>query len=91
MYGLSPPILRRPAAIYRMLTFYEFIATSRRMALPDPHTILAMIGVPLSFPDEEETERLLNRDRKQRPAGGKGHKGIIPLDSQPLAKARKWI
>jgi hypothetical protein len=45
--------------------------------------------VPLGFPDEEETERLLNRDRKQRTAGGKAHKTIVPLDSQPVTKARK--
>ena len=50
-----------------------------------------MAGVPLGFPDEEETERLLNRDRKHRPAGGKAHKTIVPLDSQPVAKARKRI
>ena len=73
------------------MSFYEFIAQSRRMALPDTHTMLAMAGVPLGFPDEEETQRLLNRDRKQRPAGGKAHKTIVPLDSQPVAKARKRI
>jgi hypothetical protein len=30
--------------------------------------MLAKAGVPLGFPDEEETQRLLNRDRK-RPIG----------------------
>ncbi len=74
-----------------MQSFYEFLAQSRRMALPDARTMLSMAGVPLSFPDEEETERLLNRDRKQRPAGGKAHKTIVPLDSQPATKARKRI
>ena len=55
-----------------MLTFYEYIARSRRMALPDSHTMLGMAGVPLGFPDEEETVRLLNRDKKQRP-------GLLPF------------
>ena len=61
------------------------------MTLPDTHTMLATAGVPLGFPDEEDTQRLLNRDRKQRPAGGKAHKTIVPLDSQPALKARKRI
>jgi hypothetical protein len=74
-----------------MQTFMEYIAQSRKIALPDTHTMLAMAGVPLGFPDEEETVRLLNRDRKQRPAGGKAHKTVVPLDSQPAAKARKRI
>ncbi len=74
-----------------MLTFMEFLAQSRRMTLPDTHTMLAMAGVPLGFPDDEETQRLLNRDKKQRPAGGKAHKTVVPLDSQPVAKARKRI
>jgi hypothetical protein len=72
-----------------MLTFMEFLAQSRRMALPDTHTMLAMVGVPLGFPDEEETQRLLNRDGKLRPAGAKSHKASVPLDSQPPVKARK--
>jgi hypothetical protein len=74
-----------------MLSFYEYIAKSRKMALPDSHTMLGMAGVPLGFPDEEETVRLLNRDKKQRPAGGKAHKTIVPLDNQPPATARKRI
>ena len=49
-----------------MLSFYEYLAQSRRMALPDTHTMLATAGVPLGFPDEEETVRLLNRDRKRQ-------------------------
>jgi hypothetical protein len=73
------------------LSFYEYIAQSRKMALRDTHTLLAMAGVPLGFPDEEETVRLLNRDKKRQPAGGKALKTIVPLDSQPLAKARKRI
>jgi len=63
-----------------MLSFFEFLAQSGKVALPDTHTMLAMAGVPLGFPDEEETQRLLNRDRERKPAGGKAHKGVIPLD-----------
>ena len=74
-----------------MKTFYEYIASRRKMALPDTHTMLAKVGVPLGSPDEEETERLMNRDRKQRPAGGKAHKTIVPLDRQPERKARRRI
>lgn len=74
-----------------MLNFFEYIAQSRRMALPDARTMLAMAGVPLGCPDEEETQRLLNRDRKERPAGGKAHKTVVPLDSQPVTKARKRL
>lgn len=74
-----------------MQSFYEFIAQSRRMALPDTHTMLAKAGVPLGSPDEEDTARLLNRDGKRRPAGGKAHKTIVPLDSQPPATAKKRI
>jgi hypothetical protein len=74
-----------------MQTFMEYIAQSRKMALPDTHTMLAMAGVPLGFPDAEETRRLLHRDKKQRPAGGKDHKTILPLDSQPAATAKKRI
>jgi hypothetical protein len=78
-------------AIYGMQTFMEFLAQSRKMTLPDTHTMLAKAGVPLGFPDEEDTARLLNRDRKQRPAGGKAHRTIVPLDSQPPRRARKRI
>ena len=74
-----------------MKTFYEYIAGSRKVALPDTHTMLAKAGVPLGSPDEDDTARLLNRDRKHRPAGGKAHKTIVPLDSQPPATARKRI
>lgn len=74
-----------------MPSFMEFLAQSRRMALPVARTMLAMAGVPLGCPDEEETQRLLNGDRKQRPAGGKAHHDIIPLDSQPPRRARKRI
>jgi len=73
-----------------MLSFFEYIASSRKLALPDTHALLAKAGVPLGFPDEEETVRLLNRDKKQRTAG-KAHKTVVPLDSQPVTKARKRI
>lgn len=82
-------VSRPSAAIYGMMTFMEYIAKSRKMTLPDAHTMLAMAGVGLDSPNEEETERLLNRDKKHRPAGGKAHKTIVPLDSQPVSKARK--
>ncbi len=72
-----------------MLSFFEYIAQSRRMALPDAHTMLAMSGIDLDSPNEEETQRLLNRQRKRQPIGVKAHKTIIPLDSQPLRQARK--
>lgn len=71
-----------------MLSFFEYIATSRRMALPDAHTMLGQAGVPLASPGKEETQRLLNRDRKQHPAG-KAHKTIVPLDGQHLTKVGK--
>lgn len=74
-----------------MQSFYEYIAQSKRMTLPDTHTMLAKAGVPLGFPDEDETHRLLNRDRKRHPAGEKAHKGISPLDRQPPATAKKRI
>lgn len=74
-----------------MKTFYEYIAVSRKMALPDTHTMLAKAGVPLGSPDEEDTVRLLNRDGKRRPAAGMPRKTIVPLDSQPPATARKRI
>ena len=67
-----------------MISFYEYIAQSRKMTLPDTHTMLAKAGVPLGFPDEEEMQRLLNRDRKRQPAGGKAaHRTINRLDRQP--------
>ena len=51
-----------------MIDFYEYIARSRKRALPDTHTMLSMAGVPLDVPNEEETKRLLNRDKKRNPA-----------------------
>jgi hypothetical protein len=72
-----------------MLSFYEYIAQSRRMTLPDTHAMLAMAGVPLDSPNEEETQRLLNRDRKRQPAGGKAHRTASRLDSQPARKASR--
>jgi hypothetical protein len=50
-----------------------------------------MIGVPLGCPDKEEMERPLDSERKRQPAGGKAHKTIVPLDGQPVTKARKRI
>ena len=48
------------------MTFNEYIAQSRRMTLPDAHTMLATgRRVTSAFPDEEETERLLNREKKR--------------------------
>lgn len=74
-----------------MQSFYEYIAQSRKTALPDAHTMLSMAGVGLDVPNDEETERLLNRDRKQRPAGCKAHKIVVPLERQPVTKAGKRI
>ncbi len=74
-----------------MMCFFEYLAEIRKMALSDTHTMLGMAGVPLGFPDEEETQRLLSRDRKRQPAGGKAHKTIVPLDSQPASKAKKRL
>ena len=48
-----------------MMTFSEYIAQSRTMNLPDTHTMLSMAGVGLDSPDEEETKRMLNRDKKR--------------------------
>jgi hypothetical protein len=48
-----------------MLSFFEFIAQSRKMTLPDTHTMLAMAGVSLDVPNEEETKRLMNREKKR--------------------------
>ena len=63
-----------------MQSFYEYIARSRKMTLPDTHTMLAKAGVPLGFLDEEETERLLNRDRKRpiAPMAGGPRKATHP-------------
>jgi hypothetical protein len=55
-----------------MLSFFEYIAQSRKATLPDMHTMLSMAGVSLDVPNEEETKRLLNRDKKRLPASGKG-------------------
>jgi hypothetical protein len=70
-------IVRRPSAFvlsggFRlypvMIDFFEYIARSRKMTLPDTHTMLSMAGVPLDVPDEEQTKWLLNLDRKRNPA-----------------------
>jgi hypothetical protein len=55
-----------------MLSFFEYIAQSRKVTLPDTHTMLSMAGVSLDVPNEEETKRLLNRDKKRHPLAGKG-------------------
>jgi hypothetical protein len=56
-----------------MISFYEYVAGQLGTRLPDTHTMLSMAGVSLESPDEEDTERLLNRARKrpvpQRPGG----------------------
>jgi hypothetical protein len=71
-----------------MLSFFEFIAQSRRMTLPDTDTMLAMAGVSLHTPNEEETERLLNTERKRHPAVKKAaHRTINRLDGQPARSA----
>lgn len=74
-----------------MITFFEYIAQNRRTMLPDTLTMLSMAGVGLDSPNEEETKRLLNRDRKRQPAGGKARRSIISLDSQPTVTAGKRI
>ncbi len=67
-----------------MLTFMEYIARGRKTALPDTHTMLSMAGVGLDVPNEEETQRLLNREKKRRPVvGRKGHRTVNRLDGQP--------
>jgi hypothetical protein len=48
-----------------MLSFYEYIAQSRKMTLLDTHTMLSMAGVDLDAPNGEETKRLLNREKKR--------------------------
>ena len=71
-----------------MLTFMEYIARSRRMSLPDTHTMLSMAGVGLDSPNEEETERLLDREKKRTPAVKKAaHRTINRLDGQPAPSA----
>ena len=68
-----------------MLTFFEFIAQSRKMALPDTHTMLSIVGVPLDVPNEEETKRLLNREKKRNPGvGRKVPRTLNRLDGQPV-------
>jgi hypothetical protein len=50
-----------------MMSFFEYIAQSQKITLPDTHTMLSMAGVSLDVPNEEETKRLLNRDKKRLP------------------------
>jgi hypothetical protein len=50
-----------------MKSFYEYVAGQLGVRLPDTHTMLAMAGISLDTPDEEETRRLLNRARKGYP------------------------
>ncbi len=69
-----------------MMSFFEYLAQSRKMVLPDSHTMLTMAGVDLDVPDEEETVRLLNRDKKRQPAvGRKAQRAINRLDGQPTS------
>ena len=68
-----------------MQTFFEYLARSRKIALPDSHTMLAMAGVGLDVPNEEETKRLMNLDRKRHPAvGRKAQRTMNRLDRQPM-------
>ena len=48
-----------------MMTFSEYIAQGRAMNLPDALTSLRLAGVSLHTPNGEETERLLNREKKR--------------------------
>lgn len=65
LFRSSPPF-SDPRRLYTdMLTFMEYIAQSRKMALPDTHTMLAMAGVSLESPDEEKTKRLMNWHKKR--------------------------
>lgn len=62
------------------------------MTLPDTHTMLSMVGVPLDVPNEEETKRLLNRDRKRHPAvGRKAQRTLNRLDGQPAPASAKRL
>jgi len=71
-----------------MIDFYEYIARSRTMALPDSHAMLSMAGVPLDVPNEEETKQLLNLDKKRHPAiGRKAHRTLDRLDGHPPQSA----
>ena len=91
MCGVPTPFSARLRLYRGMIDFFEYLAKSRKMTLPDTHTMLAMAGVPLGFPDGEETERLLNRDKKRQPPGGKARKNIISLDSPPARTTKKRI
>ena len=71
-----------------MLSFFEYIAKSRTMNLPDVVTSLRLAGVSLHTPNGEETERLLNREMKRNPAVKKvAHRTINRLDGQPAPSA----
>jgi hypothetical protein len=50
-----------------MKSFYEYVSGQLGVGLPDTHTMLAMAGISLDTPDEEQTKRLLNRARKGYP------------------------
>jgi hypothetical protein len=70
-----------------MIDFYEYIARSRKMTLPDTHTMLSMAGLPLDVPNEEETKKLLNRDKRQHtPMNGNTRK-MTPLSLGGRLKA----
>ena len=67
-----------------MMSFFEYLARNGKMALPDSHAMLAKAGVGLDVPNEEETKRLLNLDRKRHPAvGRKAQRKMNRLDGQP--------
>ncbi len=69
-----------------MQTFFEYIAQSRKMTLPDTHTMLSMAGVSLDVPNGEETERLLKRAKKRpiAPQSDGSRKATRPSPSNGL-------
>ncbi len=67
-----------------MMSFFEYLARNGKMALPDSHKMLALAGVGLDVPNEEETKRLLNLDRKRQHAvGRKAQRSLNRLDGHP--------
>jgi hypothetical protein len=69
-----------------MLSFFEFIEQSQTMTLPDTHVMLAMAGVSLDVPNEEETKRLLNRAKKRpiAPRSDGNRKATAPASPQQV-------
>lgn len=82
-----------------MMSFYEYIAQDRKIRLPDAHTMLSMAGIGLDFPNEEETKRLLNSEKKRPPstgrvASGTVHAGRVPPASPAVRRPRSrhpWL